>query len=784
MTILDHITPGLVVLDDGALFALLELECVSADTTDLNDLNWLTERLNLTYRNIATMRPEITIYDCRGYADRSLYPGGKCPNALVESIDHAYRDLLLDASLYSHRVYFGIHIPTQYLAGDFLGARVSRWQRRRRRNAEPPLSRIETLESLVGQLMTELKPYRPKRLSTERRGRVLFSQIAEALAYAFTGIWRQVPVPVGYGDHGKRHHSRLANVIITEQIIVGREAVEMRGNGYSVFAAAFALREYPSETWPGMFSALLVGRYCRTIVHTFTILLGADAQALISRKQNRMVNAEDKAYSQIAGLTVLGNHLQNNDLVLGLHTMVVLGFGDSLDTLNAVANDITSDLASCGAVVIRERRALEAALFSIWPGAGKLRVRPGTISSANFAAMMPFHGYPTGARKGRWGDPVAVFRSLAGTPIFFHWAVGLYANGNTLLTGEAGSGKSLATGFLIAMSSKVAGILALDNKRGWETLFRGMGAPYAVLGNGKPFFAPLKALDNSDESIEFLTRLIRSAIMQGDTFEPSDEESRRLVMGLRSVMTLPPAERWMEDVRAYLGANAPAAGRLQKWCWGEELGWVIDAPRDIINMESDLNCFDITEIMKNPRASGPAIFYIMQRISMRLDGRPFLIPIDEGWLVVNNATFAPLIFDLARRIRSLGGVLVFITQSPSDAAKAGIAEAMVEQFPNQIHMANPRAQKHHYVDGLKRTEREYEIIRRLPPEQGMFLLAQGNRTVVGQLLMTGLDDVMMTLSTPQDLLELLDESRDMVGDDPQALLAEYHRRRKEKVIAP
>lgn len=778
MTIMDHGDDWYVLLEDGSAFAMIEVEGAAAYTAEIEHVNWLHNRLNLTYRNIAISCPEITIYDCRGHADPGVYPLAPSTNPLVRQIESAYRERLLDDSLYSNRLFVGVRMPRRHIGGEAVGGRLSRWFSTQRSDEQGHDDRVDALRALCNQLLSELKAYRPRQLGIVGRDGVDFSEIAAAIAFAFTGVPRKVPLVVGHDESG-RHFGRLGNVVLSEDVIIGTEAVEFRGNGRSIFAAALSMREYPSRTRPGMFGALAVGPYCRTVMHSFTVLLSADGMSVVTRKQNSMVRAGDKAFSQVAGLTTLADSLQNNDLVMGLHNMVVIAFADGLKALAAVVDRVSEDMAGCGAVVIRERRALEAAIFSMLPGNAHLYVRPGTISSRNFAAMAPLHGFPTGPKRGRWGDPVCIFRSPAGTPVYFHWALTKNGNGNTLFTGESGSGKTLATGFLQAMSLRFAGVFAIDHKRGWEVLFRSMGAPYGILGAGRPVFSVLKALDASERNVEFLTELFRGCIMQDD-YVPDDEESRRLPMGIRSVLSLPAPDRWLEDVCAFMGAKSGgAASRLRQWCWGQELGWVLDAPQDVLNIAGDVNAVDITQLMTNKRAHGPAVIYLMHRIALRLDGRPFLVPMDEGWLAAENSIFAPLIFAQARTIRSRGGVLVFITQSPADAAKEGIAEALVEQFPNQIHMANPRAKKAHYVDGLKRTEREYQIIRSLPPGEGMFLLSQGTKSQVCQLLMDGLDDEQSTLSTPEELLTLLDQVRAEVGEDHRTLIPEYHRRRKD-----
>jgi type IV secretion system protein VirB4 len=159
---------------------------------------------------------------------------------------------------------------------------------------------------------------------------------------------------------------------------------------------------------------------------------------------------------------------------------------------------------------------------------------PGFVKSSNFVAFAPALQLANRQDRGHWpGPPIAIFRTMAGTPYRLHWQVGDV--GNTLLTDAVGSGKTLMTGFLIAMTARRARVVALDHKRGRDLPIHRLGGEYAVLGAGEPHFAPLKALNASPRNMEFLVALIRGCIGGAMT----EEEGRRLSLGLTIVMGLP-----------------------------------------------------------------------------------------------------------------------------------------------------------------------------------------------------------------------------------------------------
>ena len=103
--------------------------------------------------------------------------------------------------------------------------------------------------------------------------------------------------------------------------------------------------------------------------------------------------------------------------------------------------------------------------------------------------------------------------------------------------------------------------------------------------------------------------------------------------------------------------------------------------------------------------------------------------------------------------------MVFVTQSPRDIIDSGIVNILVEQCPSQFHLANPRGTREDYVDGLKLTSGQFEALRGLPSGEGMFLLVQGEKSVVAQLPLRGLDNFIRILSAREEDLQRIDRTR-------------------------
>jgi type IV secretion system protein VirB4 len=400
---------------------------------------------------------------------------------------------------------------------------------------------------------------------------------------------------------------------------------------------------------------------------------------------------------------------------------------------------------------------LQAAWLSMLPGGAAWRPRPGFVSSKNFCAFSPFYSWPKGDEEGYWpGGPIAIFRTLGGTPYRFHWHVSGDV-GNTIVTGATGSGKTTLVGMLIAMTANRARIIGLDHKRGWQFLAQRLGADYAVAGRGEPLFAPLKMLAPTEQNIEFLIDLVRSCIGGRMT----EEEGRRNALGIRTLMQrCPPEKRSLAELSAFFDTDPEGAGsRLEKWVWPTgELGWVIDAPMQRVRF-GQVSFLDTTWLLANERARGPALACAFHYISLMLDGTPTLIACDETWQAFADPDFFAILEKEARTIRSKNGVMVFITQSPDEFAHRG--KIIIEQCRTQFHLANRYANEDDYVKGFKFTKGQYEAFRGLPTGQGYFLLKQEDQSIIAQAPMGGMDRELAILSAREadltaDRIELME----------------------------
>jgi type IV secretion system protein VirB4 len=229
--------------------------------------------------------------------------------------------------------------------------------------------------------------------------------------------------------------------------------------------------------------------------------------------------------------------------------------------------------------------------------------------------------------------------------------------------------------------------------------------------------------------------------------------------------------------------------RMRKWTAGNSLGWVFDNPRDTIDLQkANIIGFDYTDIIDNPEVRVPVINYLLHRLEELIDGRPLIYVMDEFWKILDGGgALKEFAKNKQKTIRKQNGLGIFATQSPEDALKSDISAALIEQTATLILLPNPNANRDDYIEGLKLTDAEYQVVKSLDERSRCFLVKQGHASSVCQLNLRGMDNALSVISSSTDNIEILHrvlaeaaEARGVKPDDltPEDWLDQFFDQRK------
>lgn len=765
-----HINEEMVALDSGDIMVTFELTGRAFETSDVRDLNDWHTKLNGLLRNLHDERLSVWAHLIRMRVDQ--YPGGAFKSGFAADLDRAYFGRINRERMFINRFFVSLVIRPAATGSDKI---IQLFKRKVSKKAEKdPLideALVELLDDKARDFEKLMARCQPRRCGIYEHRGLMFSEAMEVADMVMTG--RHVRVPIVRGH--------LGGALYRARTIFGAETIEVRGADTSAFGGIFGIREYPAQTTPRQFEALLSVDFGFVLTQSFTFLGRAAATEKFRLRMTQMENSGDRAVSQADALIDASDDLMSNRFVLGDHHFTLAVYGTSMRALRDHMSVARAALADTGMVAAREGAALEAAYWSQLVGNFAWRARPAPITSLNFAAFSPFHTFPAGQASGNhWGDAIALLKTSARSPYFFNFHKGDL--GHTLIIGPSGGGKTVLLNFLMAQAEKTgARQIFIDKDRGAQIFVQASGGTYLALHNGiATGFSPLKALTDCASDKSFLSIFIRQ-LVRADGKPISVQEERRIEDGINAVMKLPVADRSLSALRSMLGMkDASGVGaRLEKWTSEGSLGWVFDNADDSMTLDARFIGFDMTDFLDNADIRTPVMLYLFHRIDQLLTGERMIICIDEFWKALGDEAFRRFAQDGLKTYRKRNALMVFATQSPADALKSDISHSILEQVATKIMLPNPFGARRDYVDGFALSEAEFKLVREdLSPESHKFLVKQGHDSVVVELDLNGLDDALAVLSGRAETTAQVDEIIAEVGSNPATWLPLFHSRRR------
>jgi type IV secretion system protein VirB4 len=785
-----HVAPGVVSTTAGDYLQAFRLGGASFESADDAQLNVWHERLNVLWRNLASPQVSLWTHLIRRpvHAPASRAAG----EGFTAALANRYQQCLTRESLMVNELYVALlYRPAPGAAAGALTRLLSRTSPADA--ARDLAAALETCEKLAQTLVASLARYEPEPLRTYRAGPRWCSGLLEYLALLINGEARPVPLPCG----------PLHGALATTRLLFGREAVEYRMASGTRVGAMLGIKEYPTPTLVGMYNRMLSAPFSLVLAQSFTFLSRAAGQMLLQRQFHRMANAGDFAVSQATQLKDALDGLASNEFAIGDHhlTLQVLaeiepdahtGDAQRLRQLNDSVALARSYLADTGMTVAREDLALEAAFWAQLPGNFALRPRKAPITSRNFAAMAPFHNYPTGRAEGNhWGEALALLRTSARSPYYFS----LHASdpgdpdggsrkdtGHTLVCGPTGSGKTVFIGFLVTLLVRQGATQVIfDKDRGLEILVRALGGEYLALQQGIPTgFNPLQ-LPDGPQHAEFLRTWLRLLVRRGESTTLTTREGADLDQALRGTLALERPARRLSRLIDFLDPTDPEGvhARLARWCESTqgEYAWAFDCPSDSVLGRLGGRAvigFDVTEFLEHTASRGPLTFYMFHLVRQLLDGRRLVCWMDEFWRLLADPAFEAFAKDGPKTWRKLNGVMCLATQSASDVLASPISRTLIEQTPTKVFFPNSDASAEEYTQGLGLSEREFKLIReQLEPGTRTFLVKQGHHSVVCRLDLKGCDGELAVISGRAQQLARLRRLMQEHGDAPEHWLSAF-----------
>jgi type IV secretion system protein VirB4 len=350
--------------------------------------------------------------------------------------------------------------------------------------------------------------------------------------------------------------------------------------------------------------------------------------------------------------------------------------------------------------------------------------------------MIPLSAVWAGAeRDDHFGQPPLFYaRTEGSTPFRFSLHVGDV--GHTLVVGPTGAGKSVLLALMALQFRRYENsqVFAFDFGGSIRAAATAMGGDWQDLGgalhdgdaDSAVALQPLGRIDEPGErawAAEWL-----AAILANESVLVDPDAKEHLWSALTSLATAPRAERTLTGLAVLLQSQALKQA-LAPYCIGGPWGRLLDAENEFLG-DASVQAFE-TEGLVGAASAAAVLSYLFHRIEHRLDGRPTLIIIDEGWLVLDSPAFAAQLREWLKTLRKKNASVIFATQSLADIETSAIAPAIIESCPTRVFLPNERAGEPQIARVYERfglNGRQIDILARATPKRDYYCQSRrGNR---------------------------------------------------------
>ncbi len=779
VTLSTHVSPSVVKTTGGDFLLtwhLGGLPFVGREEWDIEHRHNTFNRMLQTLRAPDFVNLAFWVHDVR--RKRRIHDKSRFEHSFNQSMSDAYYNALSSQKIMQNELYLTM-IYRPIVSGKRMMEKSANIAQLKSEQDQA----IAKIQELAGNVEAVLKEYAPYRLSMyEAANGIVFSETLEFFGYLLNRIDEPVPVlqaPVNSYLPVSRHmfSAKTGDFIINTPTNVNH------------FGAILNIKEYAEGTYPGILNGLKYLDFEYVITHSFSPMGRQDALKVLDRTKGMMISSGDKAVSQIVELDHAMDELASGNFVLGQYHFIIALYAESQEKLAQNIASARAELSNAGFVSAKEDLAIASSFYSQFPGNWKFRTRIANVSSLNFLGLSPLHNFATGKKTNNpWGDCVTTLQTTNGQPYYFNFhathpsenSLGEKAIANTMVIGKSGTGKTALINFLLSQVQKLKPsptIFFFDKDRGAEIFVRACGGNYLALENGEPTgFNPFQCA-RTEENVQFLGDLIK--VLAGKA-EYTSREEEDIFRAVENMLDTPERLRSMTNFQKSLPnmGDDGLFARMRRWTAGNSLGWVFDNPVDTVDLQkANIIGFDYTDIIDNPEVRVPVINYLLHRLEAIIDGRPLIYVMDEFWKILDGkGGLKEFAKNKQKTIRKQNGLGIFATQSPEDALRSDIAASLIEQTATMILLPNPNASRSDYVDGLKLTESEYQVVKSLDERSRCFLVKQGHASSVCQLNLRGMDDALAVISASTDNIEImhrvLDEQAKAAGLPPSELRPE------------
>lgn len=497
---------------------------------------------------------------------------------------------------------------------------------------------------------------------------------------------------------------------ISDTSIVLGENLKLNNTHY---VGLISILSYPDSTWTGMFDIInkLNIEYRWTMRFIFqddnkAIAEGKDRakhyhsekKGIIAEYLERKleVHAEESREKELREEECNSYvfDLENGAVKAGYYTFVLTLINEDKRKLEEDMKIIEKEINKLGFTTTQEKiNALEVYLSTL-AGNVEYNIRRPILHTGNYIDLIPLGADWDGEKMNKHLNQEALVYAESGLGSSFKLNLHVGDVGHTLILGPTGSGKSVLLGTLAYewRKYKDSQVIIFDKDSSSRVLTAGVGGKFFDIGVDQIAFQPLRNIEKENE-LEWAYNWLLS-ILEAEGLKIQSEHKKSLLQSLKLVASMDKEDRTITQLLLQ-EQNKDIRNILERYTNGENgvYGRYFDNDHDDFNKENSWQVFEMGTLFNNPKIMQPVLMYLFHKLEIEMfnANKPTLLILDEGWLMLQESSFALQTKDWVKTLRKKNVAVVFATQQLSDVIKSSIKDTLLQECLTKIYLPNKEA---------------------------------------------------------------------------------------------
>ena len=399
-----------------------------------------------------------------------------------------------------------------------------------------------------------------------------------------------------------------------------------------------------------------------------------------------------------------------------------------------------------GIALIRESKGVRLKYFNLFPDLKRMSSRKIDLTLSNIADFLLLSSSAKGYHRCAFGDKhiVGLKTARGGEYNFtFHLDDSADAQGNTLVIGSTGSGKSMLTSFLLMNALNQfpeLRILGFDAKEGLRLPVSLFDGKYIKYGEDYDLSLNPFQMEDSYSSRIFLEQFI--ALLAGGLEEEEQEivsdavkQVFKLDKDIRSLHGI--SDLFKEDISDNeSNKRLSLYDRLRHWMPDDDLegsgtrGMLFNAVEDALSFKKRWITFDM-DLAQNSEVLVPLTSYIFHRFKSLVHNQalPHMVVIDEMGSYLKDKNFVPYIIDQIKQARKKTGMFLGLVQNIADVTENIGGSEILENMATIILFPNEKASVE-YKEALDLSENEFNWLKNPSSERQVLIKKSGKGSTI------------------------------------------------------